>query len=140
MRQSPTGLLPTRTVATTTPRERKAQRRRKAIPRLLASTRTLPTARATRSKAAKAGANAPAFFSAASAARGGATGTVAGMTLEEVVEWYDKGGHPNPHLDQKVKPLKLTAEEKADLVAFMHALTGAFPMGEYALMPISRMG
>ncbi len=29
-------------------------------------------------------------------------------TLEEVVEWYDKGGHPNQWLDEKVKPLKLT--------------------------------
>ena len=26
-------------------------------------------------------------------------------TLEEVVEWYAKGGHPNPHLDPKIKKL-----------------------------------
>ena len=48
-------------------------------------------------------------------------------TLAEVVEWYDKGGHPNVNLDPKIKPLKLTAEEKADLVAFMEALTGDLP-------------
>lgn len=48
-------------------------------------------------------------------------------TLEEVVEWYDKGGHPNPWLDQKIKPLNLTEQEKADLVAFMKALTGPLP-------------
>ena len=56
-------------------------------------------------------------------------------TLAEVVEWYDKGGHPNPHLDQKVKPLKLTAQEKADLVAFMQALTGEFPKVERGRLP-----
>ena len=40
-------------------------------------------------------------------------------TLEEVVEHYDKGGVPNPQLDEEIFPLKLTAEEKADLVTFM---------------------
>ena len=45
-------------------------------------------------------------------------------TLEEVVEHYDKGGTPNPSLDKDMKKLKLTAQEKADLVAFMKALTG----------------
>ncbi len=45
-------------------------------------------------------------------------------TLEEVVEHYDKGGIPNPHLSEKMKPLKLTDQEKADLVAFMKALSG----------------
>jgi cytochrome c peroxidase len=48
-------------------------------------------------------------------------------TLEEVVAWYDKGGHPNPHLDQKVKPLKLTKQEQKDLVEFLKACTGDFP-------------
>jgi cytochrome c peroxidase len=40
-------------------------------------------------------------------------------TLEEVVEHYDKGGTPNPQLDEEIFPLKLTAQEKADLVTFM---------------------
>jgi cytochrome c peroxidase len=48
-------------------------------------------------------------------------------TLEEVVEWYDKGGHPNPHLSDKIKKLGLTKQEKADLVEYMKALTGEFP-------------
>jgi cytochrome c peroxidase len=39
-------------------------------------------------------------------------------TLEEVVAWYNKGGHPNPHLDEKVKPLKLTDQELKELVEF----------------------
>jgi cytochrome c peroxidase len=47
-------------------------------------------------------------------------------TLEEVVEHYDKGGNPNPSLDVDIKPLKLTPQEKADLVAFMNALTGTY--------------
>ncbi len=45
-------------------------------------------------------------------------------TLLEIVEFYDKGGNPNPTLDTQMRPLKLTAGEKADLVEFMKALTG----------------
>ncbi len=45
-------------------------------------------------------------------------------TLEEVVEHYNKGGNPNPSLDPDMKPLNLTPQESADLVAFMKALTG----------------
>ena len=45
-------------------------------------------------------------------------------TLEQVVEHYDKGGHPNPSLDSEIKKLSLTAQEKTDVVAFMNALTG----------------
>ena len=47
-------------------------------------------------------------------------------TLEEVVEWYAKGGHANDHLSDKVKKLDLTEQEKSDLVAYMKALTGEF--------------
>lgn len=56
-------------------------------------------------------------------------------TLSEVVEWYDKGGHPNPNLDEKIKPLHLTDQEKADLVAFMEALTGDLPKVEQGRLP-----
>ena len=45
-------------------------------------------------------------------------------TLEEVVEWYDKGGHPNPYLSDKMKKLNLNAQEKEDLVSYMKALQG----------------
>ena len=45
-------------------------------------------------------------------------------TLEEVVEHYDKGGIKNPHLNDRMKPLKLTVQDKADLVAFLKALSG----------------
>ena len=56
-------------------------------------------------------------------------------TLEEVVEWYDKGGHPNPHLSAKIRPLKLSAQEKADLVDFMKACTGPTPTVETSRLP-----
>ena len=56
-------------------------------------------------------------------------------TLEAVVEYYDKGGQPNLHLDEKIKPLHLTDQEKADLVAFMKALTGELPKVETGRLP-----
>jgi cytochrome c peroxidase len=45
-------------------------------------------------------------------------------TLEAVLEHYDKGGIKNPHLDARIKPLKLSKEDKADLLAFLKALSG----------------
>ncbi len=56
-------------------------------------------------------------------------------TLEEVVAWYDKGGHPNPTLDPKIKKLNLTDQDKADLVEFMKACTGDFPKVERDRLP-----
>ena len=40
-------------------------------------------------------------------------------TLEEVIEHYDKGGTPNPQLDEEIFPLKLTKLEKSDLITFL---------------------
>ncbi|MFQ5992089.1 MAG: cytochrome-c peroxidase [Nitrospiraceae bacterium] len=45
-------------------------------------------------------------------------------TLEEIVEFLNLGGGPNPNLSPWIKPLELTDQEKSDLVAFMNALTG----------------
>jgi cytochrome c peroxidase len=45
-------------------------------------------------------------------------------TLEDVVEFYDKGARPNQNLDPNVKPLHLTGAEKSELVAFLKALSG----------------
>jgi cytochrome c peroxidase len=45
-------------------------------------------------------------------------------TLEEVVEYYNKGGNPNKNLDERMKPLNLTPQEKKDLVEFMKAFNG----------------
>ncbi|RMD52130.1 MAG: cytochrome-c peroxidase [Nitrospirae bacterium] len=44
-------------------------------------------------------------------------------TLEEVVEFYNKGGEENPMIDSGIRPLNLTEQEKGDLVEFMKALT-----------------
>lgn len=45
-------------------------------------------------------------------------------TLEEVVGFYDKGGHPNKWLSSKIKPLHLTKHEEQDLVEFLKSLSG----------------
>ena len=45
-------------------------------------------------------------------------------TLEEVVEFYDKGGNPNRNLDPNIRPLHLSEQQKQDLVAFLKALSG----------------
>ena len=44
-------------------------------------------------------------------------------TLESVVEFYNKGGVPNPNLDGGIRPLNLSEDEKKDLVEFMKSLT-----------------
>ena len=56
-------------------------------------------------------------------------------TLEEVVEHYNKGGDKNPWLSDKIVPLKLTPQEKVDLVEFMRACTGSFPIVSSARLP-----
>jgi cytochrome c peroxidase len=45
-------------------------------------------------------------------------------TLEEVIEFYDKGGGANPHLSSRIRSLNLTDGEKQDLIEFLKALTG----------------
>lgn len=45
-------------------------------------------------------------------------------TLEEVIEYYDRGGNQSPGLDPEIRPLRLTATEKQDLLAFLRSLTG----------------
>jgi cytochrome c peroxidase len=57
-------------------------------------------------------------------------------TLMEVVEWYVKGGHPNPYLSDKVKKFEASEQDKKDLVAFMEALTGPLPKVETARLPV----
>jgi cytochrome c peroxidase len=45
-------------------------------------------------------------------------------TLEAVVAFYNQGGGEDPNKSPLLKPLGLSEEEQADLVAFLHALTG----------------
>lgn len=45
-------------------------------------------------------------------------------TLEEVIDFYDKGGGEIPNLDGRIFKLNLTDEEKQQLVAFLESLSG----------------
>ncbi len=45
-------------------------------------------------------------------------------TLEEVVAFYNAGGGDDPDKDPLMQPLNLTAQEQADLVAFLQSLCG----------------
>jgi cytochrome c peroxidase len=48
-------------------------------------------------------------------------------TLEEVVEFYNKGGERTDVRSDLIKPLNMTASQKDDLVAFLRSLTGSLP-------------
>ena len=57
-------------------------------------------------------------------------------TLEEVMQWYNVGGHKNPWLSDKMKPLNLTDQELKDVVAFMvEGLTGELPKVQDERLP-----
>ena len=51
-------------------------------------------------------------------------------TLEDVVDYYDRGGNVNPELDEDLRPLHLTAEEKRAVVAFLRSLSGTVRAGK----------
>lgn len=44
-------------------------------------------------------------------------------TLEEVVDYYNRGGGEDSHKDARIQPLNLTDQEQAQLVAFLKALS-----------------
>jgi cytochrome c peroxidase len=54
-------------------------------------------------------------------------------TLRDVVDLYDRGGIDRPSRSDRIFPLKLTDNEKSDLIAFLHTLTG---MPEPVLVPV----
>ncbi|MCA9498390.1 MAG: cytochrome-c peroxidase [Nitrospira sp.] len=56
-------------------------------------------------------------------------------TLEEVVDFFDKGGNANPQLSPLMKPLGLAPQEKTDLIAFLKALTGESIPFEFPKLP-----
>ena len=58
-------------------------------------------------------------------------------TLEEVVNFYNKGGVKNPHQDPLIIPLELTDQEKHDLVAFLHTLNGDGTGSQHVTAPKS---
>ena len=45
-------------------------------------------------------------------------------TLPEVIDFYDRGGGDHPNRSRLLKPLDLSADEKADLLAFLESLSG----------------
>ena len=51
-------------------------------------------------------------------------------TLEDVVDYYDRGGNMNPGLDEDLRPLHLSPEEKRALVAFLRSLSGSIREGK----------
>ena len=51
-------------------------------------------------------------------------------TLEDVVDYYDRGGNANPGLDEDLRPLHLIAEERGALVAFLRSLSGSVREGK----------
>lgn len=57
------------------------------------------------------------------------------LTLEDVVEFLNRGGGANPHLSPLIRPLALTEGEKHALVAFLEALTGDSPKVDAPSLP-----
>ena len=45
-------------------------------------------------------------------------------TLEDVIEFYDRGGNRNRYIDPEIRPLHLSPAEKEEIVAFLRCLTG----------------
>ncbi|MFQ5877004.1 MAG: cytochrome-c peroxidase [Acidobacteriota bacterium] len=56
-------------------------------------------------------------------------------TLRDVVEFYDRGGVKNPWLSEEIRPLNLSEQDKADLVAFLESLTGEVRGAERPELP-----
>lgn len=54
-------------------------------------------------------------------------------TLQDVVAHYNSGGADHPNKSELIRPLNLTIEEQADLVAFLNALT------DYSFLHNSRL-
>jgi len=50
------------------------------------------------------------------------------FTLEEVIDFYDKGGGDDPGKSALLRPLRLTEQEKKDLLAFLLALSSDKPL------------
>ncbi len=46
-------------------------------------------------------------------------------TLEEVIDFYERGGNANPYRDREIRPLDLTASEKQALLTFLRSLSGS---------------
>jgi cytochrome c peroxidase len=56
-------------------------------------------------------------------------------TLPEVIELYNTGGINRPSRSEDIRPLGLTDDEKADLLAFLKTLTGAATATAVSALP-----
>jgi cytochrome c peroxidase len=56
-------------------------------------------------------------------------------TLDAVIDLYDRGGVDRPSRADEIKPLGLTADEKAELLAFLQTLTGKQGPVSYPTLP-----
>ena len=50
-------------------------------------------------------------------------------TIEDVIEFYDGGGRPNPYIESRLRPLRLPPDDKQALAAFLRSLTGTIQEG-----------
>jgi cytochrome c peroxidase len=50
-------------------------------------------------------------------------------TLDEIIDYYDRGGNPNGIRDPELRSLALAADEKRALVAFLGSLSGTVHEG-----------
>ena len=56
-------------------------------------------------------------------------------TLEEVIEFYDRGGDVKENLSPFITPLGLSNQEKKDLVEFLKSLDGEPILVSYPILP-----
>ncbi len=59
-------------------------------------------------------------------------------TLKDVVDFYAGNGNSNPDLDPQMKVIKLSGQDRADLVEFLKSLTGKMPPDATAQIRASR--
>lgn len=56
-------------------------------------------------------------------------------TLESVIDFYNRGGTRNPYLDPAMVPLRLTDKERNQLLSFLKALSGPYPVVQAPPLP-----
>ncbi|MDX2024525.1 MAG: cytochrome c peroxidase [Deltaproteobacteria bacterium] len=56
-------------------------------------------------------------------------------TLDDVIQHYDQGGDTSAGVAHELKPLKLSARDRADLAAFLRTLTGVYDRPALHLPP-----
>ena len=56
-------------------------------------------------------------------------------SLDVVIELYNRGGIDRPSRAEEIHPLGLTADEKADLIAFLYTLNGTSQSVSFPALP-----